>query len=370
LKRIFRKLSLLLFVVLASTSGLFTYFSLRTASDTAAHISSEKRTLIDHPDRYATVLGTQTFSEVQIGGWIPNSDFQAGLDSIKMYAPELFNVQYAGAAVVESGEVGFGAKFEENMTTLNALSIPFGLNLISTRFEGSENFLKNTTQQQAFLDKALWLKKTFPNFTSVNINFENMHSNQRQPYYSFLQRVREVTKDNDILMYVTVFSRFEADKNVFETKEIHDYTYIGSLADIVVIMAYDYPMVQGGITGAFAPNSPNTWIDQVLDYATKRIDKSKLVVALPLYGYSYSNGTARPQPKSVNTYPLIQNIISKEGLKPQYDETFNEMYLERPSERLYYQDQDTLNQKKALVIKYGIDKVFYWRIGRDGGIGY
>lgn len=380
-----KKLLMTLTLVLAIIAGYLMFAlihkNVRLLSETDTSMSAPKigleitniSSIPIEPTKPIDVLGitsVRIMPKVQIGGWIPAYDFQAGIDSVKSSKQKLFTVQYAGASVVLSGEVGYGTNFDQNLSTMNSLSIPFGLNLISTNFDGSTNFLKDKTRQDNIYLKLQTLKKTYPHFSSISVDFEKMHVDQKQPFNDFLTNLKIETSKIGIELYVTVFPRFDGDTNISETKQITDYSFIGGIADKVLIMGYDYPTVVGGIKGPYAPNSPNDWLDKVLKYSTAKIAKEKLILALPLYGYSFNKADTTPVIKSSYTYSQIQSIIKNEGLQPTLDGNFNEMYLDRPSERIYFQNQETLDLKKELALKHGVDKIFFWRIGRDGGIGY
>ncbi len=309
-------------------------------------------------------------SQVKIGGWIPGSDFQAGLETVTERRLQVYQAHLAAASVVESGEISYSSSMDQMVKNLNDGEIKFGLNVISSNFNGSSNFLKDRAKRQPLYDKLLSMKQTSKYFESWNINFENMHLPEKDAYFTFLKEAKEFSSANGLTLYVTVFAKFDKDPNMFETKTIHDYKAISQYADYIIVMGYDYPMTNGKNTEQYEPNSPNPWLDDVLNYSVRQVPPQKLILGLPLYGYGFNTKSKTTQIKSAYTYNQIKNIIKINDTSPLYDEKTGEMYIIRGNERIIYDNKDTLDTKKRIALKYGVDKVFYWRFGRDEGIGF
>jgi hypothetical protein len=338
-------------------------------STLALHNTDTDHKHLPLPTAIPNVLGVNTV-DMEIGGWIPGSDFQAGIDSIKASGNPLASVQYSGASVVESGEVGWGVDLTGRMKQMAALGFPVGVNVASTNFNGTANFLGSTDFKNKFYDSIKAVKSEIPSFSSVGITFEQLKLKDREPFYAFLRELRSVINPLGIQLYVVVFPVYEKDTSMFDAKFVHDYKTMGQLADKVVIMAYEYLGIQGKVTGPYSGNSPYDWVEKICAHAQATIPSEKIILGLPLYGYGFKKGTTYPYITKSYTNANIKYIMETEKLEPQYDEKYHEMYLERPNERIYFQSEETLEERKALAKKYGISQIYYWRLGRDNGIGF
>lgn len=301
-------------------------------------------------------------NDIKLGGWIPNFDFVSGLQSVHANADSYATIHYAGAAVGENGEVSFGTDFDTRMNELNKLAIPIGLNVISSNYTGSRNFLNTPHWQEQFKQRIASTKQKYSSFKSLNINFEKVDQNQKDSYLNYLRSIKSYTLTQGMLLTVTVYPDLNG-------TSVHEYGFLGEIADTVIIMAYDYPYRGEKINGNFVSNAPLEWIERIIEHALKHIPTEKLAIGLPLYGYGFHKNSATIKTTTSYTYEQIESIMLKENLTSHYDTQHHEMYIERANERIYFQNNDTLAQRIDLIAQKGIYQVFYWRLGRDRNIG-
>jgi spore germination protein YaaH len=69
-----------------------------------------------------------------------------------------------------------------------------------------------------------------------------------------------------------------------QTHEAQDWKKIGEIADEVRIMIYDYRGTGSSVPG---PTAPYPWYLGVLRYAQSKIPNEKIILGIPLYGYSW-----------------------------------------------------------------------------------
>lgn len=125
--------------------------------------------------------------------------------------------------------------------------------------------------------------------------------------------------------------------------------------DQMVIMMYDYQFDNGVGT----PVSPLSWIEKVVNWTSGRYtDTHRIVVGLPSYGYKGTEGT---QKMSLLTYEQAKKEPGFETATR--DTSSGEMMWKNGASRYYYQDSESLNQKRAVVEKLGIHSISVWHLG-------
>lgn len=124
--------------------------------------------------------------------------------------------------------------------------------------------------------------------------------------------------------------------------------------DHMVIMAYDYQYDYGAGT----PIAPLDWIKDVANWISTKYPKEKLTVGLPSYGYQGANGSYRL------TILTLDQIRKKSGFATAVrDVSSGEMTWRSGSTVYFYQDSQSLRQKRDLVASLGITSVSVWHLG-------
>lgn len=120
-------------------------------------------------------------------------------------------------------------------------------------------------------------------FRALNIDFENMHPADREPYNRFL---REITKRVKAVGYLvsTALAPKTSEAQVGSWYEAHDYAAHGQIVDFVITMTYEWGW-SGGPPMAVAPIPQ---VRKVLDFAISVIPNYKIMMGAPLYGYDWT----------------------------------------------------------------------------------
>lgn len=294
-------------------------------------------------------------------GWIPSFDFNNGLQSAIANKPRISSVHYAAASVAENGTISWNNGFDVNVKKLNDTGIPFGINVISISEIASRNLLTSQANKDTFLNRLKEVKTSNNNFSAINLNIEKLSLENKKDFVTFIKDAKQELSPHKIAVDVTFYGQ-DGDIN-----NPYDYAGIGEYADQVIIMAYDYTLKSNKKAGFEEANAPDFWVEYIAQYAIKSIPKEKLSIGLPLYGYSYNIASGKRI--SSYTYSQIQNILKSQNTQPLFQgDGWGEKYIDKGTERIFFQDKDTLSTKKAILTKYGINKVFYWRFGGEGDL--
>ena len=143
----------------------------------------------------------------------------------------------------------------------------------------------------------------------------------------------------------------------------HDYGAVGSIADKVIIMTYEWGYTYGEPMAV----APIDKVRQVLDYAVMEMPPEKILMGMANYGYSwtlpYKKGTAA-RPLSLSEIP--QTAYSQYA-DIRFDDTaqspFFRYYDSAGTEHIaWFEDTRSIEAKLKLVSEYGLGGVSYWNI--------
>jgi len=189
------------------------------------------------------------------------------------------------------------------------------------------------------------------NFDGVQIDFEAIRPQEGQAYVSFLKDVKTALAPGQVLS-VAVPARTRVQEDAY------DYAAIASIADAVLVMAYD----EHWRTGSPGPIASVDWCRRVCAFATQKIPSDKLVMGLPLYGRAWQE----EDPARALTWDQTQKLLrslSKSPSREQDGTPFFEYW--HPSKmRVFFEDVESLSAKLALYRGEGVQAVGFWRIGQ------
>lgn len=192
-------------------------------------------------------------------------------------------------------------------------------------------------------------------YDGVNIDFEFIPSGDAGLFNTFLTELKNALGPNKILS-VAVFARTSSDK----WASGYDYKQIGQIADLVVVMAYDYSYS----TSAPGPVAPLWWVKNVADYTINIMPRGKILLGLPTYGYNWATGT----PTTTVTLNKLNDIKQNYKVTEHFDEDqVSPYYTYTDNNGLYHQiwfeNETSLRAKLSVVSDNQLAGISFWRIG-------
>ena len=133
----------------------------------------------------------------------------------------------------------------------------------------------------------------FENITSLSKNYfteqiSNLIKKIRSVENDFKPTLKENKQDPKMPLQISVAVYAKAhDPGEWEGPRGQDWRKICSIADEIVIMAYDF-----SIPGKGSPSetAPMAWVNQVLDLATQRCETKQIRLGLAAFGYNWQTG--------------------------------------------------------------------------------
>ncbi len=154
------------------------------------------------------------------------------------------------------------------------------------------------------------------NFDGVDIDYESKKAETKNYFSLFLKELYKAAGKKFVICTIEPRTPLIDRFNVIP-KDIafaNDYAEINKYCDRVRIMAYDQRRIDlrlnEKITGLYSPVADVRWVEKVIRLAMKEIDKKKIVIGIPTYGYEYK---VTPLEKGFS-YDLLWSFNPRYGL--------------------------------------------------------
>lgn len=233
-------------------------------------------------------------------------------------------------------------------------------NLTTTGFSPqlTHQVLNNPSSRQNLINNIINVVNN-KGYAGVNIDFEGNLAEDRDLYTGFLRELRGRLKPSG---YLSVAVPAKTSGAIPWLKG-YDYGGIGSIVDLVFIMAYDWHH------GASEPGAvaPINEVKQTIQYASERIPKNKILIGLPLYGYNwtlpYKPGTVNPGISNQNAIHLAMQY----QVPIQYSAEYQSPYFQYVDEKgirheVWFEDARSISRKMQLVRQYQLEGVGAWQL--------
>ena len=200
------------------------------------------------------------------------------------------------------------------------------------------------------------------NYFGLNIDFEYVREEDRTLYTQFLMDFAAALRRVGYSFSVALAPKISQEQSGL-LYTAHDYAAVGSIADKVIIMTYEWGYTYGEPMAV----APIDKVRQVLDYAVMEMPPEKILMGMANYGYSwtlpYKKGTAA-RPLSLSEIP--QTAYSQYA-DIRFDDTaqspFFRDYDSAGTEHIaWFEDPRSIEAKLKLVSEYGLGGVSYWNI--------
>jgi spore germination protein len=286
-------------------------------------------------------FAAQAFASYRITAWIPPWDQNA-----------LTSIQKNGGAVSESNPVWYSWNADgtiaknwnaENNTWRAAMTgsalIPTIQNVVSKSFSASavETMLATPASREAHA-AAIFQLVSSNAFDGIDVDYERVPASSRANFTAFINTLGAKLHGSGKKLSVTVYAK--TGDVTWNGAGAEDWAAIGSVADSVKLMAYDYHYAStpaGAIT-------PLDWLDQVVTYAESVIPRAKIIVGLPWYGYDWSSSGG-----ATASYASATLVAQNNGVTIGRDASGEATYT-YSGHTVFFQDA-TSYQKKIDLIK-------------------
>ena len=200
------------------------------------------------------------------------------------------------------------------------------------------------------------------NYFGLNIDFEYVREEDRTLYTQFLMDFAAALRRVGYSLSVALAPKISQEQSGL-LYTAHDYAAVGSIADKVIIMTYEWGYTYGEPMAV----APIDKVRQVLDYAVMEMPPEKILMGMANYGYSWT----LPNKKGTAARPLSLSEIPQTAYSQYADIRFDDT-AQSPFFRYYdsagtehiawFEDPRSIEAKLKLVSEYGLGGVSYWNI--------
>ena len=203
-------------------------------------------------------------------------------------------------------------------------------------------------------------------YGGVDVDFEYVPASSREDYGAFIEALQSVM--GELPVFVSLAPKYAAAQQGL-LYEGHDYSLLGSLADYLLLMTYEWGYTYGPPMAV----APIDKVRRVLDYAVTAIPREKLFLGMPNYGYDwalpYVRGESRAE--SISNEEAVERARIR-GSRIMFDETAESPfynYYDRPAtfsdaveHEVWFENARSVDASLRLVSEYGLRGVGVWNV--------
>ena len=204
-------------------------------------------------------------------------------------------------------------------------------------------------------------------YGGIDVDFEYVSADAKDDYGRFISLLKEAVGE-EYPVFVSLAPKYSADQ-IGLLYEGHDYSLLGSLADYVLLMTYEWGYTYGPPLAV----SPINQVRRVIDYAVTEIEPGKIQLGVPNYGYDwalpYVRGESRA--KSLSNEEAVALARSK-NVEIEFDETAKApffRYFDRPASYtdavehiVWFENARSVEAMLRLVNEYDLSGASVWNI--------
>lgn len=294
------------------------------------------------------VLPSQTLPQNTYSAWLPWWDWTKATQSLE--AEPLITIVSPFTYIIQSDtrilqKRTIPQNWSEKYTVIPTISHDLDPQImikILTQPETEEFYL---TQLQPLI--------TNPLYDGIELDYENIPFEYREQLTAHVRNVAALVKQQNKKIYLALHAKTN-DVIAYAGAGSLDYPALCAVVDNCRIMAYDFHY-SGSKPGSLVPQY---WLSEVLDYSLKHIPTQKLTLALPLYGYLWTD--------NANGRSLTQAQISQLSGTQQWDERAVSPFVQVNENQIaYYENTSSLQQKINYAKSRGIYQFSFWRLGDE-----
>ncbi len=186
----------------------------------------------------------------------------------------------------------------------------------------------------------------------IDVDLEGIKKEDKNYFTLFLSKLQKRLRKDNLIMSVTIHAQTK--KIVWEGVEGQDLEWIGENADEVRIMTYDQ---HSGDTKP-GPISSFDWLKEVINYNLKFMDKDKMVIGIPSYGYVWSEDKSEGL-----QFDEFNNFLKGREYKQKRDRDSGELTFSSDNFSGWLSDSQSMKLKISQAQKLGINRFIIWHLG-------
>lgn len=244
---------------------------------------------------------TASKSQLIRGAWIPFWKQIPGIQEITNHLPQFQEISPFSYEVRLNGTLVDKLKIDEGLWPNWLLAVhDLKIKIIPTIawFDGDaiHALLKNTKARQKHEDAIAKLVAD-NKFDGIDIDYESKLAETKNHFSTFIKGLALRLHPKGKLLTCTIEARMPLKDRYAvipaDTRVANDYVALNKYCDEVRIMAYDQGGIDltlnksKGVDALYAPVADPVWVEKTIKEALKSIKPSKIMLAVPTYGYEY-----------------------------------------------------------------------------------
>lgn len=251
---------------------------------------------------HAATPSVQAASTFEYSGWLPYWRVGSSTRDVLPNVSKLAEVNPFGYTVKKDGALNDAAQISKSeWQTLFAAAKKQGVRVVPTIMwsdtEAIHTVLSSKKLRKAHVAAIVKMVET-NGFDGVDIDYEGKRASSSKHYSTFLKELSVALKKSGSgkMLMCTIEARTPP-QDLYKTipadlEYANDFKAINKYCDRVRLMTYDQQRADLTLNAAagkelYAPVADVAWVRKVANLALKDIDKSKLVLGVPTYGYIY-----------------------------------------------------------------------------------
>ncbi len=271
-------------------------------------------------------------------------------------------------------------KIDNYLSEAKAKGIELSLTIFSGNDTKIDKFLENPIQSaDNLVSEVLPLIETY-GFSDINLDIERVAEStpsQREKYTEFVREVRNKLPKGITITIDMPGIAFIRDKNLCDPKPLSE------IADYIVLMGYDFHNAGSYVTGPVAPQSgagiiSEFDIESAVQSALTQVPTSKLILAAPLYGYSWESINKNPRSAvmpgsgySMSSRSVQELLAGCATCSAEFDKTDSESHLIYKDNgtglyhQVFYPDRFSTQVKVDFASSQDLAGMALWALGYE-----
>jgi chitinase len=275
----------------------------------------------------------------------------------------------------------FTGKVDNYLANAKSKGIDLSLTVFSGEDEKINKFLEDPATSAQNLINDLTPVISQYGFTDINLDIEKVADatpDQRKRYTNFVSEVRKRLDPKITITVDLTCISFVKDTNLGDPKEL------AKVADYLVMMGYDFHNQGSYVTGPVSPQSgagivSEFDIESAVQAALTQVPANKLILAIPLYGYSWESIRSTPRaavlPGSAFSISSrsVENLLTEcATCSAEFDKTDAEnhiIYKDTETNTFYqvfYPDKNSTQTKVDFAKSQNLGGMALWALGYEG----
>lgn len=241
-----------------------------------------------------------------------------------------------------------------------------------------DNIISSQTAANKLSGELLTLVKQY-NLDGINIDFEYFtDTNFPTSKYlaEFLEELSAKLKKDNPKIIISI----DVNATVVVKDKAYNMTRISKAVDQVILMAYDYRGQNSTRAGPPAPvygeiNEHSIW--ESVDSLSGRVPNSKLILAIPFYGYEWQTFTNKHKSFTTEgsgalaTYKRVKELLKERSdVEKSWDDISKSPWLSYMQYggiyQIYYEDDRSIAEKIKFAKEKNMGGIAIWALGYEG----